>query len=410
MCILFQKIQPQCLFSKCKMCKKCAYSSSEVDPRAIFSKCNLCKKCACCQSDSQCKSCEYGVCKCCVPFCSIKEKCVQKRCDDSRKPTAQHKPKASGVHSMDPPCQGNSPLFIDARASKSSQSTPVCPPVHQGAPRLHCGEGEAAIFFAGPHQNGAFPTQDGHCGDHVSQQHASVEHGAQGYDARPGPSHTRAKALCKHRHGRSKRCFKEQRSRSRSPLRAEGRVRDAFATPTSLSTFPIPMLPSAPTTPIALSALVTPTSLSAGNPLTDGRTRSNKRTRSGARVTSAGIPGSDVHAVGTSPVRMTSLPPNPLAQCLEQWKKCNLCAWMQRTITRGYKLQFSSKPPMSDKVLYTHASGQAAEVLRQEILSLLSKGAIQEVTSRQPEVTGITLVTWLLRFLPLLDSVYSTWV
>ena len=147
-------------------------------------------------------------------------------------------------------------------------------------------------------------------------------------------------------------------------LKYNGRVRaprsarrGAFATPTSLSTFPIPTLPSAPATPIA-------------------------RTRSDARVTSTGIP-TDARTMGTSPARVTSLPPNPLAQCLEQWKRCNPGAWIQRTITRGYKLQFSSKPPMSDKVLYTHASGQAAVILRQEIISLLNKGAIQEVTSKQ---------------------------
>ena len=56
---------------------------------------------------------------------------------------------------------------------------------------------------------------------------------------------------------------------------------------------------------------------------------------------------------------------------------------MLRTVTQGYRLQFSTKPPMSDRVLFTHASGPAAFVLGDEILSLPHKGAIQEVISKQ---------------------------
>ena len=85
----------------------------------------------------------------------------------------------------------------------------------------------------------------------------------------------------------------------------------------------------------------------------------------------------------TTRTRVTSSPPNPLASCLAQWRQCNPSVWVLKTIARGYKLQFCNTPPMSDRVIFTRASGQAATVLREEIFSLLNKGAIQEVTSKQ---------------------------
>ena len=81
---------------------------------------------------------------------------------------------------------------------------------------------------------------------------------------------------------------------------------------------------------------------------------------------------------------MTSvLHPNPLAARLAHWKKCTVNHWVLKTISQGYRIQFSTKPPMSDKILFTQAGGQAAIMLREEISSLLEKGAIREVNIAQ---------------------------
>ena len=76
-------------------------------------------------------------------------------------------------------------------------------------------------------------------------------------------------------------------------------------------------------------------------------------------------------------------PPHPLTLCLERWKACSPNPWVLRTIQKGYRLQFSTKPPMSDNVLFSHAIGQAAVTLREEVCSLLSKGAIREILPHQ---------------------------
>ena len=74
---------------------------------------------------------------------------------------------------------------------------------------------------------------------------------------------------------------------------------------------------------------------------------------------------------------------NPLAQCLPKWKECNVHPWVINTIENGYKLQFASTPPTFERVIFSHASGQAANILQTEILSLLSKNAIREVPLNQ---------------------------
>ena len=74
---------------------------------------------------------------------------------------------------------------------------------------------------------------------------------------------------------------------------------------------------------------------------------------------------------------------NTLAQNAECWKRCNPNHWVMQTITRGYRLQFAEVPSLSSRVIYTRARGLKADALREEISSLLHKGAIVELTRDQ---------------------------
>ena len=80
---------------------------------------------------------------------------------------------------------------------------------------------------------------------------------------------------------------------------------------------------------------------------------------------------------------LTALPLSPLSRCIDNWKMCNASPWVLRTVTKGYKLQFAMKPPLSMNVLQSRASGQAAITLREEITSLLNKKAIRAVDVRK---------------------------
>ena len=77
------------------------------------------------------------------------------------------------------------------------------------------------------------------------------------------------------------------------------------------------------------------------------------------------------------------LPSNTLARCAEQWKRCNPNHWVFRTVTQGYRLQFAEIPSLSSRVIYTRARGLKADALREEINSLLHKGAIVELSRNQ---------------------------
>ena len=78
---------------------------------------------------------------------------------------------------------------------------------------------------------------------------------------------------------------------------------------------------------------------------------------------------------------------NSLALHLDNWRYCGASPWVLNTIARGYKLQFAKRPPAFQEILFSHAVGQAAEVLRVEIISLLDKKAIREVPKYQ-SMTG----------------------
>lgn len=75
----------------------------------------------------------------------------------------------------------------------------------------------------------------------------------------------------------------------------------------------------------------------------------------------------------------------PLSLHAEAWRACGTHPWVMSTITRGYRIQFGTKPPRFNGVLVSTAQGEAAQVLEAEIATLLSKGAIQRVPEGEIE-------------------------
>ncbi|KAI2645853.1 Transposon Ty3-G Gag-Pol polyprotein [Labeo rohita] len=69
----------------------------------------------------------------------------------------------------------------------------------------------------------------------------------------------------------------------------------------------------------------------------------------------------------------------PLAVQAESWRACAVHPWVLSTIMRGYRLQFAVKPPVFNSVLMSAAEGKSAQVLEEEIASLLRKRAIRVV-------------------------------
>lgn len=69
----------------------------------------------------------------------------------------------------------------------------------------------------------------------------------------------------------------------------------------------------------------------------------------------------------------------PLAERLENWRACAVNLWVLATISQGYRLQFTTKPPPSNGVVQSVATGESAVVLKDEISSLLRKRAIRMV-------------------------------
>ncbi|KAK5899182.1 hypothetical protein CesoFtcFv8_008685 [Champsocephalus esox] len=58
-------------------------------------------------------------------------------------------------------------------------------------------------------------------------------------------------------------------------------------------------------------------------------------------------------------------------------------AWVFKTVTRGYRLQFAVTPPHFSGILYSQARGESAHILEQEIFSLLEKKAISIIPAEQ---------------------------
>jgi hypothetical protein len=61
------------------------------------------------------------------------------------------------------------------------------------------------------------------------------------------------------------------------------------------------------------------------------------------------------------------------------WRTVSAPEWVMRTVMQGYRLQFAVKPPLFNGILYSHTEENSAHILKEEISSLLNKGAIQVV-------------------------------
>ncbi len=77
----------------------------------------------------------------------------------------------------------------------------------------------------------------------------------------------------------------------------------------------------------------------------------------------------------------------PLSHFFHEWERLSgVSLWVLRTIRSGYTLQFGKNPPRFDGVYLTVVnSASKASVLRQELSSLLQKGAIEEVPQSDVE-------------------------
>ncbi|XP_038153414.1 uncharacterized protein LOC119791417 [Cyprinodon tularosa] len=82
---------------------------------------------------------------------------------------------------------------------------------------------------------------------------------------------------------------------------------------------------------------------------------------------------------------MTSLSSDasPLSARADQWRACAVSPWVLHTISKGYRLQFATRPPRFNGVLSSVATGDSAHVLKDEIASLLEKKAIRVVPDEE---------------------------
>ncbi|XP_038163380.1 uncharacterized protein LOC119798106 [Cyprinodon tularosa] len=79
---------------------------------------------------------------------------------------------------------------------------------------------------------------------------------------------------------------------------------------------------------------------------------------------------------------LSDWPVSQLTVNIHLWEKCTDSEWVLRTLRRGYRLQFTAVPPSFRGIIQSHAEGQAALFLKEEISSLLEKKAIRLI---QPE-------------------------
>lgn len=79
-------------------------------------------------------------------------------------------------------------------------------------------------------------------------------------------------------------------------------------------------------------------------------------------------------AVSSSPVCVGSL-----ANQVTAWQSVSAPEWVIHTITRGYRLQFAKRPPRFNGVLSSQTEESSAHILKDEISSLLQKGAVRVV-------------------------------
>ncbi len=68
----------------------------------------------------------------------------------------------------------------------------------------------------------------------------------------------------------------------------------------------------------------------------------------------------------------------PLSEKLAVWKLLpNISPWVQKTVERGYRIQFAYRPPRFNGVVSTSVKPERAHLLTQELQTLLDKGAIR---------------------------------
>ncbi len=76
----------------------------------------------------------------------------------------------------------------------------------------------------------------------------------------------------------------------------------------------------------------------------------------------------------------------PLEHFLAVWKLLpNVSRWVLRTVERGYKIQFGSRPPLFNRVFPTLVAPEQALVMEKEVDILLRKEAIEVVPPRDRE-------------------------
>ncbi len=70
----------------------------------------------------------------------------------------------------------------------------------------------------------------------------------------------------------------------------------------------------------------------------------------------------------------------PLSEKLAAWKLLpNISPWVERTVEKGYRIQFAYRPPRFNGVVSTSVKPERVHLLTQELQALLDKGAIEHV-------------------------------
>ncbi|XP_056608266.1 uncharacterized protein LOC130425869 [Triplophysa dalaica] len=113
-----------------------------------------------------------------------------------------------------------------------------------------------------------------------------------------------------------------------------------------------------------------------------------RRLESHARAISPPVQLASLHqrASLNGPLTVTPEEIRPLCLFLDAWKAIpDISHWLLNVIEHGYTLQFRRRPPRFSGVVPSLTSAQNAPVLRQEIGSLLAKGAIERVPPNERE-------------------------
>ncbi|KAL0201455.1 hypothetical protein M9458_004642, partial [Cirrhinus mrigala] len=82
----------------------------------------------------------------------------------------------------------------------------------------------------------------------------------------------------------------------------------------------------------------------------------------------------ELAALSSSTIRVGTL-----ANHVTAWMSVSAPEWVIHTITRGYRLQFAKRPPRFNGVISSHTEQSSTHILKDEISSLLVKGAIRVV-------------------------------